>query len=283
MGMETCERAARVSRAKTLGVKYQEDYEYVLAEAAEIRLDKAHTYGEARYEEPDHDFNMSGVFWDIYRKFIRLRQMFKLGWRAMSKRPDGLRDALLDMANYCIMGVQLIDKYVGKAPKRSPFFIEQVAIHCKDPDKFKKALGLIGLTDWSEDRVEAVGEVWGRPAESTAILNFNYQLGPFELELIKYEEGSKNWLDQRDAPPALSHLGLHIDASIDMDDMITQFQGYGINVAQKVSTMSHTNPAIKDSRRYRYVIFDTIDLFGFDLKLIQRLTLTGEPFDPEAA
>lgn len=272
------DRAERMAKADKLGLKHHEGYEDVLAEAAALRLEKAHTYGESRYEEEDQDFNMGGVYWDVHRKYIRLRQLFRLGWRTVAKRPDGLRDALLDMANYCLMGVQLIDSYLGRTTF-SPFKVEQIALHVPNPDHFKEALRLIGLTDWSEDHVWARGEVYGVPTVNQANLNFNYQLGPFELELIKYEEGN-NWLSMRGTGihrPGLSHLGLHIAPDRDMDKIIADFRKLGIDIAQQVTTDSHTNPAIRDQRRYRYVIFNTLDRFGFDLKLIQRLNMDGSP------
>ena len=44
-----------------------------------------------------------------------------------------------------------------------------------------------------------------------------------------------------------------------------------IPVAQEVFTESHTNPVIAGQRWYNYVIFDTKDILGVDLKFIVRL------------
>lgn len=268
----------RVKRAESLGLRHHEGYERVLAEAAELRLRKAHSYGESRYEEPDEDFNMSGVFWDIYRKWIRLRQMFKHGWRKMAHAPDGLRDALLDMANYCLMGVQLMDSYL---PARPEFPVEQIALKVPDVEKAKEVFRAIGVGEWAEDRVEAwIREPAGEniPRSNTARLAFNYQLIPGkELELIEYEKGW-NWLAEREdsgIPFGLSHLGLHVPEDTDLDAIKRSlFDRFGFEVAQEVKTMSHTNPAIRDTRRYRYVIFDSHNVLGFDLKLIQRIHLS---------
>jgi hypothetical protein len=41
-------------------------------------------------------------------------------------------------------------------------------------------------------------------------------------------------------------------------------------VAQEVLTQSHTNPVISGKRWYNYVIFDTKDILGVDLKFIVR-------------
>jgi hypothetical protein len=44
-----------------------------------------------------------------------------------------------------------------------------------------------------------------------------------------------------------------------------------------VDTYLHTNPVIKDSRRYTYVIFNTRDILGVDLKFIVRRPVEGAP------
>ena len=45
----------------------------------------------------------------------------------------------------------------------------------------------------------------------------------------------------------------------------------GIKVAQEVFTKSHTNPVIAGKRKYNYVIFDTKEILGVDLKFIVRI------------
>lgn len=279
------DRANREAVAKETGVLYQEDYEVVLAEAASLRLSKARSYGESRYEEPDEDFNMGGVHWDIYRKFIRLKQMFKLGWREVAWGPDGLREALMDMANYCLMGVQLIDQYVKPVKVSTVTYpIEQIAIYCEHPKALKDCLRLIGvpLDSWSDDVVDAIGTVGALDnVPNIAELSFNYELIPgIELELIRYQEGA-NWLANRSArkEPGLSHLGVHIGPEVDLDQVISLMRERDIHVAQNVITNHHTNPAIAGKRRYHYVVFDTIDKFGFDLKLIRRLNQDGSTYE----
>lgn len=283
--MEIQDWKQRAEEARALGLRHQEDYERVLAEIAALRLRKAHTYGEARYEEPDTDFNVSGVLWDVYRKFIRLRQLFRLGWRKMyrPKEGDGLRDALLDMANYCLMGVQLMDRAVPPPPQRSPFFIEQVALKVPDLERAQSLFATVmGADVWHEDRVTATGTVapCSGTVQSVAQLRFNYQVGPFELELLKYEDGP-NWHEERtDAaiPYGLSHMGLHVGPDVDLDGVVARMEAQGYAVAQRLRTRSHTNPAISGKRWYSYVIFDTHGDLGFDLKLIQRLNSHGTPW-----
>ena len=42
-------------------------------------------------------------------------------------------------------------------------------------------------------------------------------------------------------------------------------------MAQEVFTESHTNPVIAGKRSYNYVIFDTREILGVDLKFIVRI------------
>jgi hypothetical protein len=149
------------------------------------------------------------------------------------------------------------------------FIIEQIALAPPDPEKAKALLGLLGLTDWVEDVVEAAGTVGGRKARNIAELSFNYQAAtdkPLELEIIQYKEGG-NWLEDRMG--LVSHLGMHVTPE-ELDGFRTALTSVGIEVAQEVFTIAHTNPEIKDRRRYNYVIFDTREIIGVDLKFIVR-------------
>lgn len=161
--------------------------------------------------------------------------------------------------------------------------IEQLAIACKNPEKVIGALSTVfGAGQWSEDTVVARGKVHGFPTENQASLNFNYQIGPFEFELLNYEHGN-NWHtyvcneEGNKAENFLSHLGVHIDDPADFEHTYKVLQEQ-FNIAQEVVTQSHTNEAIKDLRRYRYVIFDSRKILGFDLKIIQRLNLDETPY-----
>ena len=42
-------------------------------------------------------------------------------------------------------------------------------------------------------------------------------------------------------------------------------------MAQEVMTESHTNPVIAGKRTYNYVIFDTKEILGVDVKFIVRI------------
>lgn len=157
-----------------------------------------------------------------------------------------------------------------------PLKIDQVAIAVPDVSSAIRQIShLFGESEWHRDVVVTTGTVDGQEAKETvAELAFNYDLIPgVEVELIHYLSG-KNWHDYRfqrvSEQPFLSHLGMHIDDQHEFNNVRAVALALGFPEIQHVNTLSHTNPAIKDSRRYEYVIFDTHRLLGFDFKIIRR-------------
>lgn len=162
------------------------------------------------------------------------------------------------------------------------FFIEQIAIAPRDPERARALLSALGLKEWVEDTVVANGRVFGSPATNTAALAFNYQATspenkPLELEILNYKDGN-NWLaaTKRSGtrsgtrPGVVSHLGMHCTEE-ELDAFRRKFAARGIPVAQEVFTVSHTNPyLLSQGRKYQYAIFDTHDILGVDLKFIVR-------------
>ncbi len=152
------------------------------------------------------------------------------------------------------------------------FFIEQIALCPPNPEKAIALLSEIGLDTWITDHVSAGGRVFGQVGGNEADLAFNYQNTrdggkPIELEVLHYTSGP-NWMAGR--PPMASHLGMHCNAE-ELETFRRKFQAMGIGVAQEVFTHSHTNPyLIETGRKYQYVIFDTRDILGIDLKFILR-------------
>lgn len=157
------------------------------------------------------------------------------------------------------------------------FFIEQIAIAPKDPQAAKKLLSEMGAVDWAEDQVVANGKVFGEESSNIANLSFNYDIAnSYEFEVLDYVEGD-NWVsDGREG--TVCHLGMHCSA-----DQLRQwcefFAARGIAVAQEVFTQTHTNPTIRNERRYNYVIFDTKDILGVDIKFIVRKNVDGSDYD----
>jgi hypothetical protein len=152
------------------------------------------------------------------------------------------------------------------------FFIEQIAVCPPNPAKAKFLLSELGLNDWVEDHVVAEGRVYGASGKNEADLSFNYQNTregnkPLELEVLHYTTGP-NWMAGR--PPMVSHLGMHCTAE-ELEVFRRKFLAMEIGIAQEVFTQSHTNPFLLETgRKYQYVIFDTRDILGVDLKFIVR-------------
>lgn len=167
------------------------------------------------------------------------------------------------------------------------FQIQQIALVVCSTSMAFELLTDLGLDHWIKDTVVAKGKVFGAPGENVANLSFNYQAGsgndetaevhkPLELEILDYTDGP-NWMDENGSDlDSVSHLGMHVTQE-QLGQYRLYFESKGIEVAQEVITQSHTNDYIKDSRRYNYVIFDTRDIIGVDLKFIVRLNLDGTP------
>tara|TARA_R110000796_G_scaffold22510_4_gene65172 strand:+ start:2168 stop:2656 length:489 start_codon:yes stop_codon:yes gene_type:complete len=152
------------------------------------------------------------------------------------------------------------------------FTIEQIAIVPKDPVAAKKLLSEIGAVEWAEDHVVATGNVFGNQGTNEANLSFNYDLfSGKEFEVLDYTSG-RNWIDYRGERNTVSHLGMHCTAE-DLLSWREFFKERDIQVAQEVFTDSHTNPVIAGTRSYNYVIFDTKEILGVDLKFIVRIEL----------
>src|SRR5579872_2020457 len=159
------------------------------------------------------------------------------------------------------------------------FRIEQLALCPTDPNRARRLLADLGLDQWFFDDVHAMGVVRGVNCDNHALLQFNYQgqldaegppsaggnevrpKSPLELEILHYSTGH-NWMTK--APNTVSHLGMHCTEE-ELESFREYFVYNGIGIAQEVHTQAHTNPAIKDSRRYHYVIFDTREILGVDL------------------
>ncbi|USN16398.1 hypothetical protein PLUTO_00820 [Luteibacter phage vB_LflM-Pluto] len=170
------------------------------------------------------------------------------------------------------------------------FKVEQIAIAPPSSERAIALLEKLGLTEWYRDHVVASGEVGGSPGNNEADLAFNYQTDrnfiggspknagcttPLEFEVLEYTNGDF-WTVAFE--PSVSHLGMHVTHE-QLAEFRAFFESEDIGVAQEVTTSSHTNPAIADSRRYNYVIFATREILGVDLKFIVRLNVDGTPFD----
>jgi hypothetical protein len=273
-----------------------EGFGKVLKELGDLQAAKVEEYGIKRYEERDPNRAMMMVYNDVYRKYIRLEHQVMDHILTKDRPVDtvAIRESCRDLANYAGMGVQMVDilnhgyaerfrpQYqveivpIKNDPPPPPLFgIEQIALVNPPGLGLMSVLKILGATHWSEDHVTTRARVWGGPVvEQRAHLAFNYQLIPGkELELIKYESGS-NWLDKAQVGAGLSHMGLHVENIEEATAKLEDSAHAEVAIAQDAVTIAHTNPAIKDSRRYRYRIFNTRQWLGFDLKFIQRHIIT---------
>lgn len=182
------------------------------------------------------------------------------------------------------------------------FKIEQIALSIPDAAAAQAFLEKIGLTEWFADRVVANGFVFNEsevkgfsaPCKNHADLRFNYQAGngsdsgagkPLELEILDYVRGD-NWISENvDEGSAhhdqVSHLGMHVSMQ-ELFEWRKFFKEEGIQIAQSVTTESHTNPAIAGKRRYVYEIYDTRPIIGVDLKFIVRMNPDLTPYVGES-
>lgn len=156
------------------------------------------------------------------------------------------------------------------------FKIEQIAIAPKDPERAKQLLADMDIHMTVNDHVTAEGTMFGcARVRNEADLAFNYDAidatNGGEFEVLNYTAG-ENWVDESRGRNIVSHLGMHVTA----EELVAWrlfFAQRNIGVAQEVMTISHTNEAIKDKRRYNYVIFDTAEILGVDLKFIVRIDI----------
>ena len=80
------------------------DYMSVVERLTAIRKDKVRQYGTKRYEIADTETNLWMCYSDVYRKFIRLEEQ-------LDRRDiKGMVETYSDMANYCIMAIQILEK-----------------------------------------------------------------------------------------------------------------------------------------------------------------------------
>lgn len=157
------------------------------------------------------------------------------------------------------------------------FIIEQLALNPINGFKAKQLMDVLGWTDWVTDHATAVGQVYGEHGrENVAALSFNYQARPhdgkpLELELINYLKG-ENWLAAHNSMTGVaSHIGMHVSGE-ELEAWRAEFFKIDVFEAQEVVTTNHTNPNVPKDRSYRYVIFDTRDIIGIDIKFIVRET-----------
>lgn len=89
----------------------QIEYEDVVNQMAILRLNKVKDFGEDRYKIADMELQLWMMYCDTWRKFIRLKKLTKDSIAGDPVSLKKLRQDMMDMANYGIMCVQLIDRF----------------------------------------------------------------------------------------------------------------------------------------------------------------------------
>ena len=145
------------------------------------------------------------------------------------------------------------------------FNIEQIALYSRNPEAAIALLEEMGADFAVSDRVTAEGDVFGSFAINTAELDFDYKLleQSRELEVLGYIDGP-NWMNGQGH--RVSHFGTHC-SNEELSKWRQFFSDRNIGVAQEVTTTRHSND---HGMRYRYVIFNTFEILGVDLKFIVR-------------
>ncbi len=149
--------------------------------------------------------------------------------------------------------------------------LEQIAFHAADPMAMRESLyRRFGMKEWVMDEVTGVAEIFGeeRSTPIHAHLMFNHDM-PVEYEIIN-AEGSTCWHYIRDKDKQqmnfLSHMACHVP------NIVAALEHLPYPIAQTMVTFNHTNAyLVRENRTYIYVVLDTVNIFGFDLKLIQRI------------
>lgn len=146
----------------------------------------------------------------------------------------------------------------------------QVAIYSGDVFKSVDQWKSLGYENWSYDEAILSGNEWGKLGSKQAVMAFNYDILPNELEFVHYSAPTRHLQDERDGnPPFLSHMSVMVEDVV--WETLRIFNRYGISPYHRFTTREHTNPAVKGKKRFKEAIYDMRDMIGFDLKLIQRV------------
>jgi hypothetical protein len=154
----------------------------------------------------------------------------------------------------------------------------QIAMYAEDHDQAVGALRHLGYTGWAEDTATLVGDMRGNTSVIQGRMSFNYDFIPGrELEIITYKGISHHdrsgMIDRMFGIPFLSHMSAHVDDIDSIEKEILSAIGRSdVRVVHRFETFNHTNPAIAGKKRFKEVIFGTRHLYGYDTKIIQRLT-----------
>ena len=165
-----------------------------------------------------------------------------------------------------------------------PYQFHQVAIFCPRGTPLSAATAPyedLGYDNWIEDRAVLVG-AFRMPNSSEAPENwvnskveahmlFNYDSMPMELEFLKYYSGVHRHRDRvNELSPFISHMSTYVDDVVEEIGRMRPL--FGLPYHRFVTT-EHTNPNVVGKKRFIEAIFNTREVLGYDLKLIQKVAL----------
>lgn len=135
-------------------------------------------------------------------------------------------------------------------------------------DKWKS----FGHTEWAEDKAVLVGKLDG--IEGTiftyAHMWFNYDIMPMELEFLEYTGHNRHAAEGRDgAQPFISHMSTYVD-NVFIEAMKMQIH-FNMLPYHRFVTTNHQNPHVLGKKRFIECIYDTRELLGYDIKLINKV------------
>lgn len=155
------------------------------------------------------------------------------------------------------------------------FQFHQVAMFCPSKvfgEAVHEAVGYwksLGYTNWIKDTATLKGVLYGEPVETSALMLFNYDIMPMELEFLSYHGPSRwHWVPDYKSP-FVSHMSVYTDDVIRDTRRMTERLGFA--PFHRFITQSHTNPGVAGKKRFIESIFGSHEILGYDIKLIQKV------------
>lgn len=172
----------------------------------------------------------------------------------------------------------------------------QLAMYTDKPEFAVQTMTKLGYTEWIHDEATLTGEVGGKQFQTRGKMWFNYELygdkgfegdagpgqwfrRPSEMEFLQYEgyswhEAAGRTVNGGQLPeggePFISHMSVYVDDALIHAERL--YDKYGLEVIQWFETSDHINKHLKDKKQtFLEFIFDTRLIFGYDLKIIQKV------------
>lgn len=137
------------------------------------------------------------------------------------------------------------------------------------PWQAKSYMNALGYSNWHSDRATLHGFLDTEEVNTEAVMCFNYDIMPMELELLYYS-GPSRWAGvDALAHPFVSHMSVYTDDVVADTKRMTQ--RFGAAPFHRFITKNHTNPRVAGKKRFIESIFNTHAIMGFDIKLIQKV------------